>query len=230
MAFGWRSSLMLTNKTNPYLTPNYDTGQSYRKMEWVARASTLGMVIAILLNIALVLLVIQLFPLKETRPYLLVLKDKGDQVVQVEPVAFNTRGLDLLQEGLCRRYVSLRETLDGITEETRWKEIVFLSSEEIWHDFDAQMNPQNNASPLKKHREDKVTRAVVIKVSSMISKGVFQVEWESISAHQGQEIERHRWVSTLQVELRPNTYQIDDQFINPIGFTVVNYTVSKRED
>ena len=45
---------MLANKLNPYLTPNYDTGQSYRKMEWVARASTLGMVVAILLNIGLI--------------------------------------------------------------------------------------------------------------------------------------------------------------------------------
>ena len=105
-----------------------------------------------------------------------------------------------------------------------------MSSEDIWHDFDAQMNPQNNTSPLKKHREDKVTRAIVIKVSSKISQGVFQVEWESISSHNGQVIEQHRWVSTLQVELRPNVYQIDDQFINPIGFTVVTYTVSKRED
>lgn len=216
--------------TNPFMTSTYDTGQSYRSMAWVARASTLGLVASLLLNISLVFLVVFLFPLKETRPYLLVLKDKGEQVVQIEPIGLNIKGLDLLIEGLCRRYVSLRESIDGITEEERWKQVAFLSSEEIWHDFDGKMNLQNNTSPLKKHREDKVTRAVTIKVSSHVSHDVWQVEWESISSHHGQEIERHRWVSTLQVELRPNVYQLEDQFINPIGFTVINYTVSKRED
>ncbi len=214
---------------NPFLTSNYDTGQSYRSMAWVARASTLGMVVSIFLNVALVFLVICLFPLKETQPYLLALKDKGEQVVQIEPISRRTKGLVLLQEGLCRRYVSLRETIDGITEEQRWKEVSFLSSDEIWHDFDSRMNPGHSHSPLKKHREDKVTRAVEIKVSSQVSEGVFQVEWESISLHHGQEIERNRWVSTLQAELRENALGIEDQFINPIGFTVVNYTVSKRE-
>ena len=213
-----------------FLSSNYDTGQSYRVMAWVARVSTLGMIVLGMLCIALVCLVIQLFPLKENRPYLLVLKDKGEQVAQIEPIALDTKGLNLLMEGLCRRYVALRESIDGLSEEERWKEVNFLSSEEIWQDFDNTMNlKKNQNSPLKKHREDKVTRGIAIKVSSKIAEGVWQVEWESLTHHQGQELEKHAWVSTLQVELRPNTVKIEDQFINPIGFTVVGYTVSKRE-
>jgi len=213
-----------------FLSSNYDTGQSYRVMAWVARVSTLGMIVLGMLCIALVCLVIQLFPLKENRPYLLVLKDKGEQVAQIEPIALVTKGLNLLMEGLCRRYVALRESIDGLSEEERWKEVNFLSSEEIWQDFDNTMNlKKNQNSPLKKHREDKVTRGIAIKVSSKIAEGVWQVEWESLTHHQGQELEKHSWVSTLQVELRPNTVKIEDQFINPIGFTVVGYTVSKRE-
>jgi type IV secretory pathway component VirB8 len=82
-----------------FLTSNYDTGQSYRAMAFVARVSTLSMIILGMLCIALVSLVIQLFPLKENRPYLLVLKDKGEQVAQIEPIAMNTKGLNLLIEG-----------------------------------------------------------------------------------------------------------------------------------
>ena len=213
-----------------FLTSNYDTGQSYRAMAFVARVSTLGMIVLGMLCIALVCLVIQLFPLKENRPYLLVLKDKGEQVAQIEPIAQDTKGLNLLIEGLCRRYVSLRESIDGLSEEERWKEISFLSSEDVWQDFDNTMNiKKNQNSPLKKHREDKVTRGISIKVSSKIAEGVWQVEWESFSSRKQEELERHSWVSTLQVELRPGTVTIEDQFINPIGFTVVGYTVSKRE-
>ena len=213
-----------------FLTSNYDTGQSYRAMAFIARVSTLGMIVLGMLCIALVCLVIQLFPLKENRPYLLVLKDKGEQVAQIEPIAMDTKGLNLLMEGLCRRYVSLRESIDGLSEEERWKEICFLSSEDVWQDFDNTMNiKKNQNSPLKKHREDKVTRGISIKVSSKIAEGVWQVEWESFSSRKQEELERHSWVSTLQVELRPGTVTIEDQFINPIGFTVVGYTVSKRE-
>lgn len=213
-----------------FLTSNYDTGQSYRAMAFIARVSTLGMIVLGMLCIALVCLVIQLFPLKENRPYLLVLKDKGEQVAQIEPIAMDTKGLNLLIEGLCRRYVSLRESIDGLSEEERWKEICFLSSEDVWQDFDNTMNiKKNQNSPLKKHREDKVTRGISIKVSSKIAEGVWQVEWESFSSRKQEELERHSWVSTLQVELRPSTVSIEDQFINPIGFTVVGYTVSKRE-
>ena len=213
-----------------FLTSNYDTGQSYRAMAFVARVSTLGMIVLGMLCIAVVCLVIQLFPLKENRPYLLVLKDKGEQVAQIEPIAQDTKGLNLLIEGLCRRYVSLRESIDGLSEEERWKEISFLSSEDVWQDFDNTMNiKKNQNSPLKKHREDKVTRGISIKVSSKIAEGVWQVEWESFSSRKQEELERHSWVSTLQVELRPGTVTIEDQFINPIGFTVVGYTVSKRE-
>ena len=213
-----------------FLTSNYDTGQSYRAMAFIARVSTLGMIVLGMLCIALVCLVIQLFPLKENRPYLLVLKDKGEQVAQIEPIAMDTKGLNLLIEGLCRRYVSLRESIDGLSEEERWKEICFLSSEDVWQDFDNTMNiKKNQNSPLKKHREDKVTRGISIKVSSKIAEGVWQVEWESFSSRKQEELERHSWFSTLQVELRPGTVTIEDQFINPIGFTVVGYTVSKRE-
>ena len=213
-----------------FLTSNYDTGQSYRAMAFIARVSTLGMIVLGMLCIALVCLLIQLFPLKENRPYLLVLKDKGEQVAQIEPIAQGTKGLNLLIEGLCRRYVSLRESIDGLSEEERWKEICFLSSEDVWQDFDNTMNiKKNQNSPLKKHREDKVTRGISIKVSSKIAEGVWQVEWESFSSRKQEELERHSWVSTLQVELRPGTVTIEDQFINPIGFTVVGYTVSKRE-
>jgi type IV secretion system protein VirB8 len=213
-----------------FLTSHYDTGQSYRAMAFIARVSTLGMIVLGMLCIALVCLLIQLFPLKENRPYLLVLKDKGEQVAQIEPIAQGTKGLNLLIEGLCRRYVSLRESIDGLSEEERWKEICFLSSEDVWQDFDNTMNiKKNQNSPLKKHREDKVTRGISIKVSSKIAEGVWQVEWESFSSRKQEELERHSWVSTLQVELRPGTVTIEDQFINPIGFTVVGYTVSKRE-
>ena len=212
------------------LAVNYDTGQSYRSMAWVARASTLGLVASIFLNITLVFLVICLFPLKQVQPYLLALKDKGDQVVQIEPISLNTKGMDLLVEGLCRRYVSLRETLDGVGEQARWKDVAFWSSDELWQEFEQLMKPDNPKSPLKKHIDDKVVRSVSIKVSSQVAEKVWQVEWEAIHLHNGVEIERNRWVSTLFVEMRENTLKSEDKFLNPIGFTVIGYAVSKRED
>lgn len=212
------------------LSLSYDTGQSYRVMAWIARLLGISFFVSMLLNMGLSFLCFCLFPLKEVQPYVLALKEKGEQVVHIEPIVKNVKGLAKLTEALCRHYVSLRETLDGISEDKRWKELFFFCSQEIWADFYGQMNPQQPDSPLKKHREKKATRAVIIAVSSQVSEDVYQVEWQSITVQQGQEVERQRWVSTLQVELRPNAVEKEAEFTNPIGFTVVKYSISKREE
>jgi len=214
-----------------FLSSSYDTGQGYRSLAWVVRASTIGFVVSVFLNITLALCLFVLMPLKEVQPYLLALKERGDQVVHIEPIQKNAKGLNKLIEGLCRQYVTLRETIDCVTDEDRWlKHLYFLSSEEIWQDFASLMNPDSPTCPLKKYKEAKINRSVLIAVSSQISDTVYQVEWQSITTHQGQERERQRWVSTLEVELKPNALKAEDQFINPIGFTVTKYSVSKREE
>ena len=215
----------------PFVSSLYETGYETRSLAMVARASTIAFVVSVILNITLALCLLVLMPLKEVQPYLLALKDKGEQVIHIEPIAQNTKGLNKLIEGLCRQYVSLRETIDGVTDEDRWlKHLFFLSSEEIWQDFASLMNSDSPNTPLKKHKEAHATRSVFITVSSQVAENVYQVEWQSVTLHRGQEQERQRWVSTLEIDLQPNAVQAEHQFINPIGFTVTKYSVSKRED
>ncbi len=225
-----REETAFVSQAASLLSVGYDTGQSYRLMAWIARLLGLSFCVSMLLNVGLSCLCFCLFPLKEVQPYVLALKEKGEQVVHIEPIVKNVKGLSQLTEALCRHYVSLRETLDGISEDQRWKELFYFCSEDIWSDFYSQMNPQQADSPLKKHRDKKATRAVVINVSSQVGEDVYQVEWQSITVHQGQEVERQRWVSTLQVDLQPNRVEKEAEFINPIGFTVVKYSISKREE
>ena len=103
-------------------------------------------------------------------------------------------------------------------------------------DFVNRVNIRNNVKvvlnkiDIKKHIDDKVVRSVLIKVSSQVAEQVWHVEWEAIHLHNGIEIERNCWVSTLFVEMRENTLKSEDKFLNPIGFTVIGYAVSKRED
>lgn len=208
----------------------YDLGQEYRVMAWNARLLSMGFSLSLLVNLGLGLVCVGLFPLKELQPFVLALQDSSQQVLHLEPVLKNVKGMDMLMEGLCRQYVLERETIDTLSEKDRWKKVYYLCSDEIWGEFMRMMEPKDSNSLYKQHVDKQATRAVHILVSSRIGEGVYQVEWESLTCIEGLEVERKRWVSTLEIETRPNQVKKGNEFDNPIGFTVVGYRISKRAD
>lgn len=208
----------------------YDLGQEYRVMAWNARLMSMGFALSLLVNLGLSFVCFGLFPLKEVQPYVLGLQDGGKQVIQIEPLLKTVEGRDKLIEGLCRKYVFQREEIDTLSEPERWKDVYYLSSEEVWSEFTRLMDYKAEGSLYKQHVDKKATRAVRIDYSSRMGDNVYQVEWESVTCIGGQEVERRRWVSTLEIALQPNRVSKENEFVNPIGFTVMGYRISKRTE
>lgn len=213
------------------LKPSIQNFESYKAAQMMARLSTICAVVLGLVVIALVCLIIVLFPLKEVRPMLVTLKDKGEQVVRIEPITRNEKATTLLMETLSRQYVTLRETIDLQTEDVRWKQLSLMTGPQLNDEFMSLMKPENQDSPFKKRLDDNVTREVEILSSTSLAPSapnIFQVEWISRDRHKGQVIGQGHWVSTLTVSLEPHEVSFEDQYINPIGFTVTHYTLAQK--
>ena len=205
---------------------------AFRSYQHLSRVLLMAVIALSLGNIGLMGMFLVLFPLKEIQPMFLNVTDKANQIVKVEPIEKTVQGFDLLQEKLARHYVVLRETFDLITEEQRYHEIEKFSSNELWNAFWVLMNPERSDSPIRKRQEKKITRSVLIHSCASLAPeapNTFQVEWESVDLQEGQETARGRWVSTLAVELQPTETSFTDQYLNPIGFKVVRYSVQKTE-
>jgi type IV secretion system protein VirB8 len=184
-------------------------------------------------NIGFTGMFLVLFPLKEIQPMFLNVTDKANQVVKIEPIEKTVKGFDLLQEKLARHYVILRESFDLNTEEQRYREVEKFSSPELWDAFWSLVNPESTDSLLKKRQEKKMTRTVIVHSCSSLAPdapNTYQVEWESIDHQDGAETARGRWISTLTVELQPSETSFADQYINPIGFKVIRYSIQTTEN
>lgn len=207
-----------------------NTGQSFRAIWWVARTTSIACMVLFLTNIATISVIYVMLPLKEIKPMLFSTQDKVNQVVHIEPLEKGTRGRDLLMETLARQYVELREVFDFQTESTRWQKAYWFSSEELGRSFQAQMGEQD--SPYEQFKQRGITRSVIIKNSASVgpsAPNVWLVEWESVDRDPKTGSETHGfWTSTISAECIDRAVNLEDQYVNPIGFSVTHYTVSNQ--
>lgn len=214
-----------------YSSPQYNLGQEYRVMAWNSRLLGMAFGFSMVINVVIGCVLFSLFPLKETEHHLVMFKNSSDQVVQIQPLEKGEQGRDELLKLTCRDYVIARETINLVDEDSRWAEQVrFLSSDQVWTDFWSQMDTKLSSSPFREYRDRKATRAVFITNTSQLADDVFLVDWESVVTEKGREVERRRWRSTLKVKMVTNKLKAEHKHLNPIGFSVVKYEVSKMED
>lgn len=210
-----------------------NTGQAYRFNAWAARVLAIVAAIEALCIALLAAAIVQLVPLKEIQPMLLIGGSRDDQVWRVEPFVRGARGFELIVEKLAEQYVVQRETIDLQTEPTRWQQVEWMSSSAVWNSFrnemDARRNPQ---SPYRQAEEHGLGRRIVPIVAAMLGPRQIQVEFERRDYHRlsgeartrsGEEISRRVFVATLSFELQEQVVRFEDRYQNPIGFTVVDY-------
>jgi len=210
-----------------------DTGQSYQALWWVARTTTIACIVLFLTNLSTGAIIFALMPLKEIKPMLFTTQSKSEQVVRIEPLEKDTKGLAILMEALAREYVALRETFDFQTEKLRWQRLYAFSSTELGDSFNQQMGKQGTNSPYEQFKQRGMTRSVQIISSASLAPSapnIWQVDWESIDRDNksGHET-RGYWVSTLTADCEERAVTLEDQYVNPIGFTVKHYTVANKQ-
>ena len=196
---------------------------------WVIK--TVGTVVVILMFAVLAeaSVILWILPLKETKPYLLTGYNKDSQVIKVEPIEKNTKGLDILMGILSAEFVVDLHTIDGMTEAQRLKKLSLMASSETSDFIDTQLNMANSNSVAKKVFESGVTRSVHIKGVTNLAPdapNTWQVEWDVIEKDSSTEVKRRNaFISTIMAEPQEKIFSSGDEKLNPIGYTVVKYTL-----
>ena len=225
-------SINYTQKSAPVLMTEgriLDTGHVYRLIIWVSRFLGFGFLVSVFMNITCVILILNLFPLKQVVPFFITLTPKSEQIVKIESMETEEQGFEVMTESLSQNYVKIRETLDFQTELHRWKQVYWFSSFEIFENFRVLMNKDQDGVYETRKRK-KLYRDVIILSVSTLSKNprIVQVEWQGKDYQEGGEIYKKNWISTLSISYDPQHVKFEDRYMNPLGFTVRDYGVSEK--
>lgn len=209
--------------------------QEHQKLAWLCRLLMIYASTVTFLAVVLIVALMMVFPLKQPVPMLVTAAAKSDQVVLIEPIQRNSKGVDLLLETLARQYVLLREPLDFQTESLRWSQLAYFSSTDLMRSFQQQMDTHNSKSPYMEFQRQGVVRQVNILSSASLAPSapnVWQVEWESLDrdTHTNELLARKVWVSTMTASCIEQEAVFKDQYLNPIGFTVSHYRVAAKHE
>ncbi|HRA43437.1 MAG TPA: VirB8/TrbF family protein, partial [Gammaproteobacteria bacterium] len=171
---------------------------------WVVKTVGTVVIVLLLAVLAEASVILWLLPLKETKPYLISGYNKDSQVIKVEPIEKNTQGLSILMGMLSAEFVVDLHTIDGVTEEARFKKLSLMASSETIDFIETQLNVVSSNSVAKKVLESGVTRSVNIKGVTNLAPdapNTWQVEWEAIEKDSNTEAQRRNaFISTIMAE------------------------------
>lgn len=198
---------------------------------WTARAFAVITAISICCNIILFLTLSQVVPLYRVEPFLLTFQDKEEQVYNIQPITRSLEDEKAITEVFIRQYILLRSTfITDIAEmEARWGEngaIREMSTPQIYSDF-----IENTAKrAIEVIRSRGLKRDVKIITINELSRGLWQVEYETQDLYPTSTApEINYWTASLKITYRHKTVKYKERLNNPVGFTVVTYSLARNQ-
>lgn len=223
-----------------------------RAIERTLRAVTLVAVISGLMNVAQIMLLLTVFPLQKVVPFLVTFKSQESQVVQVEPLQADAQTLRYASEDNIRQYVTMRHkvTPDFSVMNEQWgprSRIAAQTQVDAYNTFRKSADDQ-----LKELVSQNYSRDVQINNVTLLPGGTWQVSFTTVDHSSGQVLpapstggfggsvlgqqagivqggeSRQEWVATLRIAYQPKRVSFNDRLLNPLGFTVTDYSVTRR--
>lgn len=231
-AKGGKAKATKAAKPDDYLAAasewDYEVHHSLRrklKLSWMVTAGSLA------ITGLSVLALVAVLPLKEFQPY----------VVEVERATGDVRVLnrmlpgDLTQEEAITQanlyqYVLYRETYDQADQEKRFNWLIRNSEGQALDDYRYVFSAQNPDNPTRMYR-DRATIETKIKGVSFIQRGnkkdTASVRFYTTLREKGKETVTH-WNATIQFRYTNEPQNMQDRFLNPLGFQVVHYRLDQE--
>ncbi len=219
-------------RMGPYITKHDIPTNGNRRERVTNRVLTVVAGIFCLLCVIEAITVSELLPLYKVVPVFVTFSDKADQVVRIEPPSGRLASIDILTEQLVRDYITQRNTITADASETidRWgTKIRLMSSEEVYSTFLSETQPVYSQI-----RAGNFTRQVAIKSILKMQPGLYQVEFDTFDHHQGSGLSdttdrTETWIAQMRIVFRPSRVTYQNRFVNPLGFTVVEYSVAPKK-
>lgn len=196
----------------PWLTAQ----KAARVLGWVVVAQTLV--------IAGLAIWHQLNPVTIKEPVYIEFQSSGNTVATIDRVPDSMARSGLVIGAETRRYVVDRETVDRTTETDRYPRIFAMSDSALAKQF-----REIYGGPVSLFKRDGFKRAVRVVRDSPLGEGIHQVEIvTSDTERPGFAPVVQEWIVTMTYEFRAEAKSYEQGLLNPLGFTVLEYTISKR--
>lgn len=197
---------------------------------WTARAFAVITALSLCCNIVLMLAIFQVIPLHRVEPFFLTFQDQEEKVYNIVPVGAELRNRKSITEVFVRDYIlqrsSFNRNLDAM--KARWMPggpVQEMSTDVIYQDF--LDNVAKKAMSVIK--EKGMERRVNILSINEISDNIWQVEYETNDTYPDSvRPETAHWTASLTVGYRRKTVKYGERLKNPLGFTVIKYSLSRN--
>jgi len=197
---------------------------------WTARAFAIIMVVSLCCNVILLLAIAQVIPLFRVEPYLLTFQNKEEQIYNIIPYSGDLTENKSITETFVRSYVLQRSTIvnDEAEMEIRWLPggpIQEMSSSAVYEEF---VNKTAKRA-LELVRQKGLQRKINILTVNELGQGLWQVEYETTDMYPSSSApEINYWTASLRVVYRQKSVKFNDRLNNPVGFTVVRYSLMRN--
>ena len=204
---------------------------SEKRYLWTARAFAIIVAISLCCNVVLLLAIAQVIPLFRVEPYLLSFQSKEEQVYNIIPYKDDLSANKSITEAFVRSYVLQRSSIvNDLSEmEIRWMPggpIQEMSSSAVYEEFVSKT--AKRAMDLVKQRG--LERSVNIMTVNELGQGLWQVEYETKDMYPSSSSpDVNYWTASLKVVYRQKSVKFNDRLNNPIGFTVVRYSLMRNK-
>lgn len=239
-----------------------DTNPSQsRAQERALRAVSIVAIVSGMMNIALIMLLIMLFPLQKVFPYLVTFKSQDAQVVSIEPMDVTSPGALYATEDAVRDYITQRHSFVPVESamKAQWgpgSRLAARTGVEIFQKFNEAIKAESTRMMAAGY-----TRSVTINSVQRIAQDTWQINFtttdslptnggtltaqgapgvkptdgqgfgqaEAIAASQASvpTESSQTWIATMRVDFEPQRITYDKRLLNPLGFTVTDYSVSR---
>ena len=196
---------------------------------WVSRAMAIIVFVLLFVILSLASGFLWLFPLKEVKPLLLTAYNKDTQIIKIEPIEKTTYGYNKLMEIYAKQFVVDLHTVDGLTEKSRLKKLSLMTQDETTDYVDSVLNTENDNATIRKLMDANITRSVIIKNVNYLAPdapNTWQIDWELLDINKDHTIQkRTNFSSVVTAETQIKQVSFDEEDLNPVGFTVIRYSI-----
>ena len=246
------------NDLGPYPEKVNSSPSKQTTTERALRMTTIGLGVSAASNIAFVSLIIAMLPLKEVYPYMVTFKESDDQVVALEPISTSAPGIQYATEANVRQYVKLRHSFSPVNSimDAQWgpaSMLAAMTDEQAFGKF-----TQSSGAERAQLMQLGYNRQIEIESATMIRPDTWQVNFTSIDSRGGAggtlssgiltqdsssaeadpmasiqasmvpASTTRRWLATMTINYEPQRVSYDERLLNPLGFTVTEYSVTER--
>ncbi|TLS71056.1 type IV secretion system protein [Aliarcobacter thereius] len=181
-----------------------------------------------LIILSLGIIIVSLFPLKDTKIKVVEFIDGTNNFVRVIEPNQTIQADSLLIDYFVKKYVTDRETWNKVDEEIRLPYIKSVSNEKTWNDMVAIFT--HSKSPYSKND---FKRAIKIIRTSELSHNIRQVEFETNDIYgagtEAPKTSRGYWIATLKMSFKTRDINYEDKDFNPLGLIVEEYSIAQRK-